>query len=95
MSTLDNSGGEESPTEQTRLMHTFYLSELPVVNFVILKIFETSVLLVRVEVKRAPIIQDCVHSYLSLLHSLLVSPSLTFHLAYSSAVSSSVRATTK
>ena len=81
MSTLDNSGGEESPTEQTRLMHTFYLSELPVVNFVILKIFETSVLLVRVEVKRAPIIQNCVQSdltptYLSLLHSSLVpSPS--------------------
>ena len=49
MSTLDNSGEEESPIEQTRLMHTcfFFVSELPVVNFVILKIFETSVLLVR------------------------------------------------
>ena len=81
MSTLDNGGGEESPIEQTHLMHTFFLSELPVVNFVVLQIFETSVLLVRDEVKRAPIIQDCVQSdftpmYLSLLYSSFVpSPS--------------------
>ena len=40
----------------------FFVSELPVVNLVILKIFETSVLLVRYEVKRALIIQDCVQS---------------------------------
>ena len=40
----------------------FFVSELPVVNFVILKIFESSVLLVRYEVKRAPIIQNCVQS---------------------------------
>ena len=77
MSTLDNSGREESPTEQTHFMHTFFFSELTVVNFVVLKIFETSVLLVRYKVKRAPIIQNCVQSdftsmYLSLLHSSLV-----------------------
>ena len=58
-----------------------FLSELPVVNVVVLQIIETSVLLVRDEVKRAPMIQDCVQSdftptYLSLLHSSFVpSPS--------------------
>ena len=56
-----------------------FLSELLLVNFVVLKLFETSVLLVRDEVKRALIIQDCVQSdftptspcyihFLSLLH---------------------------
>ena len=81
MSTLDNSGGEEPPTERTHLICTLvFSSELPVVNFV-LQIFETSVLLVRYKAKRALIIQNCVQSdftptLLSLLHSSLVpSPS--------------------